>query len=587
MKDIQDLLDAMHRELDGVEAPSPTRGVFKRARRRRARNTAAVGVLSIAVIAGVVLPLKAMAPLGDRDKNVGPVGPAGPSDVILTTAYFDESRQIVTYSLDGTQRRLTNNEGQNGTPAWSPDGTRVAYVTGDRANDEPDTLAVMDVATGQVTQLPSGPGNPDGPAWSPDGSQIVFSKNRTGHGELFLIDADGSHLRQLTTNDVGGDYDPAWSPDGRTIVFGRNSGGRSDIWQVDVSSEQVSQLTFYGRGDSGPTGPEFSPDGSRIAFTNGRPDAVATRGLPWTADLFVVNADGSDARKVTPNSFWEGALDWVSDDSVLALPMDLNLDPDEWDQPQEVFPSIVNVDTGWVHPLGFHMSIQRPVTVDWNPQVPYVAPATPEPVIEERPAEPADTLAFSCGSEGDPTVVETSVVSMQGDGILRWEVLGTTSAGSLLLFEARHDGGLPDDRAPASGFPIQAGSGVVGEPGGGFKPGNYWVQCGFQGDPGLPQSGVFDPQPDPSRAVPVELVSGPSPVATPSATADRATVPDVTGLSKSEAMTLLNNAGLALGELSSLPSGAVQPGAVVAQFPAAGAKVAPGTTVDIKVAVTK
>lgn len=138
--------------------------------------------------------------------------------------------------VDGRdRRRLTS--GADGDPAWSPDGTEIAF---DRYDDETQVsnIFVVPAAGGTATELSSDatdPGVSDWePAWSPDGSRILFVSDRpsTFGSNLWVMQADGTDARRVTNTDELDETDPAWSPDGRRIVF---TGETQHNYQVFVS----------------------------------------------------------------------------------------------------------------------------------------------------------------------------------------------------------------------------------------------------------------------------------------------------------------------------------------------------------------
>lgn len=128
-------------------------------------------------------------------------------------------------------------------------------------------LSIVGIAAGQGGQLAgqrltSGPAHNLRPAWSPDGSRIAFFSSRTGNNEIWTMDADGDNQRQLTT-DPADDRRPSWSPDGQRIVFDSDRGGTRSLWVMDADGKNLRQLT---KGPGEDTFPSYSPDGSQIAF---------------------------------------------------------------------------------------------------------------------------------------------------------------------------------------------------------------------------------------------------------------------------------------------------------------------------------
>ena len=215
---------------------------------------------------------------------------------------------------------------KDGSPAWSPDGTRIAFYSERDGNAE---IYVMNADGTGVTRLTNSSADEGYPAWSPDGRTISFDSDRTGNFDVFAMNTDGSNVRPLTKHPAR-DVSATWSPDGSTIVFmsDREPGGfdayeaapdpaapatrvtRTGSTWFPVFSPDGTALAFHVGRDvhtlpvSGPPGseprrlttdpengmyPSWSPDGKRIAFMSWRTGRT---------ELFTMNADGSDQKKL-------------------------------------------------------------------------------------------------------------------------------------------------------------------------------------------------------------------------------------------------------------------------------------------------
>jgi tricorn protease-like protein len=174
----------------------------------------------------------------------------------------------------------------------------------------------------------------ENPAWSPDGRRIAFDSNRDGNFDIFVMNSDGSEVVQLTRSltaalsdwiwvHTASDGHPAWSPDGSQIIFvsSRDNGMMTyvdtDIYVMEADGAGMANLT-HGY-SSVEYRPNWSPDGKSIVFEGDRdpaqrsPDTVE---LNW--DLYVVNADGSGVQRLTFASVPEGQAAWSPDGTQLA-----------------------------------------------------------------------------------------------------------------------------------------------------------------------------------------------------------------------------------------------------------------------------
>jgi TolB protein len=160
---------------------------------------------------------------------------------------------IWAMNLDGSNRHPVAVLAQDQFyPSFSQDRSKLLFAT--VAPPSGRSIQVMDVATGAVTTLfdYTAQSFESAPAWSPDGRQIAFESNLDGDMEIFVMNADGSGVRQLTHNTLW-DEGPAWSPDGTRFAFSRGTDDlHLDIWTMNADGSDARQLTTYPGRDESP-----------------------------------------------------------------------------------------------------------------------------------------------------------------------------------------------------------------------------------------------------------------------------------------------------------------------------------------------
>jgi len=167
-------------------------------------------------------------------------------------------------TAEGYPKALSNDYADAFSPAWSPDGRRIALVMFDPEGER--QVFSLDLSSGKYSQITRGPSSGGKPSWSPDGSRIAFAADLQGASDIFLVGADGSGLTQLTT-DPAYESDPSWSPDGRHIVFSSDRGGSSGLHVMRADGTYLFELNT---GDGDAFNASWPPDGKYIAVVSNR-----------------------------------------------------------------------------------------------------------------------------------------------------------------------------------------------------------------------------------------------------------------------------------------------------------------------------
>jgi hypothetical protein len=207
--------------------------------------------------------------------------------------YIDENWEIFFGGPDLTteQVRLTNDPADDTWPSLNPDSTQIAFVS-DRFDPQGDIFVIF-TTSGEVRRLTTDAAVDTMPTWSPDGRQILYVSDRTGSAQLFLMNADGTALKQIS-NLEGDNVCPTWSDYTGQITWVQSQGGQGRLWIMNEDGNAVHPLT-----DPLPNlgSPAWSPDAAWLGFHydadgNGR------------TDIGVIRADGSHLQSVLNAGDW-------------------------------------------------------------------------------------------------------------------------------------------------------------------------------------------------------------------------------------------------------------------------------------------
>jgi TolB protein len=317
---------------------------------------------------------------------------SGDSTTIDKIAFYSGrygNREIFLVNADGTGfQRLTNNTAHDECPSFSSDGKKIAFVSNRDGNFE---IYLMNPDGSDQQRLTYSPQDELHTDWSPDGTRIAFSRyTDQSHANIFVMHADGSNVQQITSN-ADENMRPDWSPDGTHILFNTNKDGNYEIYLMNADGSNQQRLTnttafeifpqlspkgnqiiyarivmnpFYGEihlrnldgsGDVALTrnsrseNPVWSPDGKQIAFHTSR---------DGNSEVYVMNADGSNPRRLTNHSDWDGWPSWgkvkvptAVEEQFGELPQDFRLDQN--------YPNPFNPETK----IAFHLPAKEFVTL--------------------------------------------------------------------------------------------------------------------------------------------------------------------------------------------------------------------------------
>lgn len=158
------------------------------------------------------------------------------------------------------------------SPAWSPDGKQIAYVSFEKGNS---AIYVQDIASGRRTMVADNKGINSAPSWSPDGTRLAMTLSKGGNPDIYIMRLADHSIQRLTFNSAI-DTEPAWAVDGSKIAFTSDRGGTPQIYEISAIGGDARRLTFDGNYNARP---RYSPDGKSMVMITSRNDNKYRIGL--------------------------------------------------------------------------------------------------------------------------------------------------------------------------------------------------------------------------------------------------------------------------------------------------------------------
>lgn len=220
--------------------------------------------------------------------------------VLVSKSYFGKKRYMLNISdYDGYgPKAILNSPQPIMSPAWMPDGKRIAYVS---FEDSQAAIYLADLATGKRTLLSQFPGVNGAPAFSPDGRSAALVLTKTDQLKIYLMNLATKALTRITDG-YSIDTEPSFSPDGKHLIFTSDRAGGPQIYQINLASKALQRLTFDGDYNARAA---FTPDGKQIVLLHrtdsGSPYSIAVMDLDSGVLRVLVQGNDIQSPSVSPN----------------------------------------------------------------------------------------------------------------------------------------------------------------------------------------------------------------------------------------------------------------------------------------------